>query len=370
MRAVSLSTAAKYMFIPFVFGASFCYKLYTSGTSPAHVLPQRFGILDTHGLNASSTGYCSPSCKMYDYKIDECSMLGEYSPADPECLTLTEPTNFIRILRELVLGLPIAGQCNRASDGGCSVFLPYNDEQRNWGVDWPPFGYSMMGRVRLENFRAAIEDVNRKSIPGAIVELGVWRGGGMMYAAGINRESYIKRKIYVYDAFENIKSYGPHSPFLNVDEAMVSDSFRALGLLDSYVHFKVGLFKDTLPNWTSSEKIAVLRVDGNFYDSYQDAMYFLYESVPVNGIVIFDDVLSHKNVMDFWKEFSSEQNIGNVNLVSIDKHSAWFRKPKKVFLDWRFFKAYRDSNQEDTANGCPKFVDERTGGRCHESWKS
>ena len=150
---------------------------------------------------------------------------------------------------------------------------------------------------------------------------------------------------------------------------MVNDSFRALGLLDEHVHFKVGLFKDTLPNWTPSEQIAVLRVDGNFYDSYQDAMYFLYENVPVNGIVIFDDVLSHEAVMQFWTEFSSEQNIGNAHLVNLDKHSAWFRKPKKVSLDWRFFKVYRDSNQEEAANGCPKFVAERTGGHCHESWR-
>ena len=42
--------------------------------------------------------------------------------------------------------------------------------------------------------------------------------------------------------------------------------------------------------------IAVLRIDGNFYDSYQDAMYYLYEYVPVGGFVIFDDYFTHPPV--------------------------------------------------------------------------
>ena len=135
-----------YTLISFVFGASFSYMLYKSGTSPAEVHPQL-----THSLDDISIGLCSPSCEIYDYKTNECSVLGEYSPGAPdrpECLTLTKPTNFILVLRELVLGLPIAGKCNKASAGGCSAFLPYNEEERNWGSDWPPFGYAMMGRVR------------------------------------------------------------------------------------------------------------------------------------------------------------------------------------------------------------------------------
>jgi len=226
----------------------------------------------------------------------------------------------------------------------------------------------MMGRVRLENFRAAIEDVNRKAIPGAIAELGVWRGGGMMLASGINQESHIKRKLFVFDAFEHVKSYGNHGEFLNVDENMVRTGFRTFGLLDEYVHFEVGLFVDTVPKWKQNETIDVLRVDGNFYDPYQDAMYFLYESVPVDGIVIFDDVLSHLEVKKFWKEFSSEQDIGAAELVNIDKHGAWFRKPKAVSLDWRFFKAYQDSNSNQEVKGCPQFLVEKTGDQCHESW--
>ena len=80
-------------------------------------------------------------------------------------------------------------------------------------------------------------------------------------------------------------------------------------------------------------------MDCNFYDSYQDACYFLYERVHVGGIIIFDDFLSHRDVMKFWTEFNEEQKLGIGKLIKIDKHSAWFRKPEDVVVDWRYFKA-------------------------------
>ena len=51
---------------------------------------------------------------------------------------------------------------------------------------------------------------------------------------------------------------------------------------------RAGLFNETTPAYARAHpnrKIAVLRVDGNFYASYQSVMYALYEHVPVGGVV-------------------------------------------------------------------------------------
>jgi hypothetical protein len=50
----------------------------------------------------------------------------------------------------------------------------------------------------------------------------------------------------------------------------VKGNFDIFGLNGPNVHFVKGLFKDTIPTWKKGTPIAVLRVDGNFYDSYQD----------------------------------------------------------------------------------------------------
>jgi O-methyltransferase len=93
------------------------------------------------------------------------------------------------------------------------------------------------------------------------------------------------------DAFEAIPGYGAAiASYLETSLATVEHNFAKYGLYDDRVKFFKGLFKDTVPAFRqqhNESKIAVLRIDGNFYDSYQDALYYLYELVPVGGYVIF-----------------------------------------------------------------------------------
>ena len=312
---------------------------------------------------------CAPQCE--DPSDDGCNRLSTVEPGSPECLVLYRATPYIQAVQASVLGLPIAGACDRGSKGGCSGANPYDPILRHWGLDWPPSGYAMMGEVRLINFRSAIDNVNRAAIPGAIVELGVWRGGGMILAAAVNKESRSKRAIILFDAFESIKNYGPFGEFLSVREQDVREGFNAFNLLDEHVQFRTGLFAETLPEFyvsKSVQSIAVLRVDGNFYDSYQDAMYYMYDFVSIGGIIIFDDVMSHPPVKQFWKDFKLEQGLKE-ELVRIDFHSAWFRKTHPVKIDWSFFRAPQDANAESRHEpGCPALVSRLSQGKCHASW--
>jgi len=262
--------------------------------------------------------------------------------ADRECLRHTEPSPYVRLVAAVVVGLPSQGRCGGR---GCSKVVAYNEYERKFGNDWPPHGVTMIGKTRLANFRAAIEEVNRNGIAGAIVETGVWRGGACMLAAAVTRESSMpQRQIYLFDAFEAIGSYGKATAhFLDTSEKAVRDGFEALDLMSESIHFRKGLFKDTVPAWDAGP-IAVLRVDGNFYDSYQDALYYMYPSVPVGGIIIFDDVFSHASVMRAWEDFKKDQGLVE-ELNRIDLHSAWFRKVKDVEVDAALMHAPVDVNQ-------------------------
>lgn len=62
-------------------------------------------------------------------------------------------------------------------------------------------------------------------------------------------------------------------------------------------------------------------------------MYAKYEDVMVGGIVIFDDVMSHPPVMQFWKDFKLDQGLSE-DLNRIDTHSTWFRKRVETKLDY------------------------------------
>lgn len=188
-------------------------------------------------------------------------------------------------------------------------------------------GHSMIGFIRLRNIRDCIKEVIKDNIPGDFYELGVWRGGACIFARGVlNALGHPHRTVHVFDAFENIRNYGGKSSYLSVSESQVRSNFDKYGLTNNVVFHK-GLFKDTVPQFRSkvAAPVAILRIDGNFYDSYQDALYAFYDKVPVGGFVIFDDIMSHADVMRQWRDFKADQNIPE-EPVRLDRHSAFFRK--------------------------------------------
>ena len=68
----------------------------------------------------------------------------------------------------------------------------------------------------------------------------------------------------------------------------VRERFARYGLLDEQVRFLRGWFRDTLPS-APIERLALLRLDGDLYDSTYDTLAALYPRVSVGGYVIIDD---------------------------------------------------------------------------------
>lgn len=242
-----------------------------------------------------------------------------------------------------------AGRCNGGA-GGCAIAntILYDASLRFKGNDWPPFGHTMIGHQRLHNIRMALKTVVHERVEGHFAELGVWRGGACIYAKALldvlNQNS---RKVFVFDAFESLPNYGATSSFLENSEETVRHNFAKYALLDERVIFHKGVFKDSVPSFNKANpgmQLAVLRIDGNFYDSYQDALYFLYGFVPVGGFVIFDDIRSHPAVQNCWNDFKKDQGLPE-ELTIIDDHSAYFRKTVHVQIQFSYFKPPRDVNR-------------------------
>ena len=82
-----------------------------------------------------------------------------------------------------------------------------------------------------------------------------------------------------------------HSTFtryLGVSIEKVKENFRQFELLDEHVQFIPGWFRHTLPT-AAVGAIAVLRLDGDMYESTHVALSALYPKVSVGGFVIIDD---------------------------------------------------------------------------------
>jgi hypothetical protein len=75
---------------------------------------------------------------------------------------------------------------------------------------------------------------------------------------------------------------------LAVSQEDVAENFRKYDLLDDQVVFLKGWFKDSLPE-APIESLAVMRLDGDMYESTMDALTSLYPKLSAGGFCIIDD---------------------------------------------------------------------------------
>jgi len=103
----------------------------------------------------------------------------------------------------------------------------------------------------------------------------------------------------------------------------VADLFRIYGLSLDNVRFLKGWFKDTLPG-APIERLAVLRLDGNLYESTMDALKALYAKVSRGGFVIVDDYGVIPACRQAIHDFLSQNGL-TVELIKIDDDSVYWR---------------------------------------------
>lgn len=214
----------------------------------------------------------------------------------------------------------------------------YDKNRRQLGRDWPGMAHTMIGIRRLDNIQHCIECALNHCIPGDVIETGVWRGGATIFMRGVLKAHGVTdRFVWVADSFEglprpNLEKYpadansGYHLlPNLAISIDEVRANFERYGLLDNQVQFLKGWFKDTLPSAPFSS-FAVIRLDGDMYESTMDALVNLYPRLSRGGYIILDDYglrdgLCKQAVTDYRTQHEIVDEI-----TDIDGWGAYWRK--------------------------------------------
>jgi O-methyltransferase len=199
------------------------------------------------------------------------------------------------------------------------------------------FADTMIGEKRLDNIQYCVEQVLNEGVEGDFIECGVWQGGATIFMrALLQAYEVVDRTVWVADSFEglpdstlevDIQGFGNLSkevyPALAVSEEQVRANFEKYDLLDEQVKFLKGWFKDTLAQ-APIEKLAILRLDGDLYESTMDALKALYHKVSIGGFVIIDDYFLGP-CREAVTEFRSQHNI-NAPLLEIDDKGIFWKK--------------------------------------------
>jgi O-methyltransferase len=186
---------------------------------------------------------------------------------------------------------------DRVKAKGYRVVAPVDPVLREAGRDWPATAETMIGPARLRNIRMCVEAVLADDVPGDLLEAGVWHGGAAIFMRAIlAAHDVTDRSVWLADSFRGLppptlpQDEGlDHTiyPELSVSVDEVRHNFERYGLLDDQVRFLEGWFADTLPGPVT--RLAVLRLDGDLYESTWDAITVLEPLVTPGGFVIVDD---------------------------------------------------------------------------------
>jgi len=138
-------------------------------------------------------------------------------------------------------------------------------------------------------------------VAGSVVECGTWKGGMIAGIAALLQDD---REYYLFDSFEGLPpakeidgtaaiawQQDTESP-IYYDNCAADESFAKQAMeLSGVKHYSIikGWFSQTLKDFDPKQKIAILRLDGDWYDSIMDCLENLYHYVAPGGVIIIDD---------------------------------------------------------------------------------
>lgn len=191
--------------------------------------------------------------------------------------------------------------------------------------------FTMVSRERLYAHFQAVRHVVRHRIEGDIVECGVWRGGTSMLGAltllGLNDTS---RHLWLYDTFAGMTEptaddVSPwdgnqaallwkagrrehHNEFCFAAIEDVQHNLASTSFPSARSHFVKGDVLETL-KVSVPDKIAVLRLDTDWYESTRAEMEVLFPRLSKGGVLLIDDYGAWKGCKKAVDEYLADNDI-------------------------------------------------------------
>jgi len=168
---------------------------------------------------------------------------------------------------------------------------------------------TMTSPASVQALIGAVRYLERHRIEGAIVECGVWRGGSMLAAARTLADFGRRdRDLHLFDTFSGMPDPGdmdvrrldgvPARDLLRRPEEEHTRAFATLedvrgtmrlsGYPEERIHLVPGMVEATIPG-LAPDRIALLRLDTDWYSSTRHELLHLYPRLVAGGVLILDD---------------------------------------------------------------------------------
>ena len=192
--------------------------------------------------------------------------------------------------------------------------------------------YTLTSAEAVVALAEAVRHVVGKNVEGDIVECGVWRGGSMAAVARtLAALKQFDRRLYLFDTFEGMPPPGAQdinfegetaedlyrerngrgggSDWCRANENEVARVMSECGYDESKIHLVKGRVEETIPS-RAPEKIAILRLDTDWYESTLHELEHLFPRLARGGVVIIDDYGHWRGARQAADEFFARQSPG------------------------------------------------------------
>jgi O-methyltransferase len=206
--------------------------------------------------------------------------------------------------------------------------------------------FSLVGSSGLEATYKAVSDILRDRIGGALVECGVAEGGCSALMAKVAARYSEARTTWLFDSFEGLPD-PTDKDFIEPNSGTTGENvrplergsclgtygrvqdvlFRRFGLDRNKITLVKGWFQDTLPAYKNRiGPIAMLRIDGDWYESTRCCLENLFDQVAPGGYCIIDDYGTFHGCRLATDEFIQARGL-NIQARSDGRGGFLFRKP-------------------------------------------
>lgn len=208
--------------------------------------------------------------------------------------------------------------------------------------------YTMGTNERLYTLYKAVQYVEARGVPGAIVECGVWRGGSAMAAAlALRNAGSTDRPIYLYDTYAGMPEPGARDVDFQGRDARptwrrlragdankwclatleeVRRNMLSTGYPAERIHFVRGRVEETIPREVP-DRIALLRLDTDWYESTYHELVHLYPRLAPGGVLIVDDYGFWRGSREATDQYFREQGVPTL-LTRVDHTARMAVKPE------------------------------------------
>jgi O-methyltransferase len=187
--------------------------------------------------------------------------------------------------------------------------------------------FTMTSIERMYALYRSVKYVVESQIPGAVVECGVWRGGSMMLAARTLLLAGVDdRELYLFDTYKGMSQPTERDvswtgapaeqrwreqqrgdvnewAFASVEE--VKRNLAGTGYPMERVNLVEGRVEETIPV-NAAERIALLRLDTDWYDSTYHELVHLFPRLERGGVLIVDDYGHWKGAREAVDQYFAE----------------------------------------------------------------